>query len=231
MGIKFLHLNIEGRKHIEPITKFLESNEIEVCCFQEIDEETTKLFCNKFGFQCVYVDMGLVKSLNRTQGIAILSKLPIVSTEEKFLIRIPSDYQYGYENFKVLMATIEKSGESYKIITVHLPVHRPGHIISPFQLETYAELKKVLDDIDSFLLTGDFNAPRGTVIFDELAKKYKDNMPMDLTSSLDPILHKAAPLEYVVDGIFTTSSYMVSDVKIHNGISDHKGVSGILSKI
>ena len=79
------------------------------------------------------------------------------------------------------------------------------------------------------MFLADTNAPRGTFIFDDLAKNYKDNIPESLSSTLDPILHRAKGIEYVVDCVFSTKNYEVSDVKIHEGVSDHKGISGILT--
>lgn len=125
--------------------------------------------------------------------------------------------------------TIDIEGSVFNIATCHLPVNYPGNIISPLQMEVFDRLKENLPVSGELFLTGDFNSPRGTFIFDSLANIFVDNVPKDLVSSLDPVLHRAPNLNYVVDGIFSTKGYKVSDMVIHTGLSDHKGISGILS--
>ena len=71
------------------------------------------------------------------------------------------------------------------------------------------------------MLCGDFNAPRGGEIFGLLAQKYKDNVPQKYTTSIDGILHRAGPLPFMVDGLFSTPGYTVSHVEMVCGISDH----------
>jgi hypothetical protein len=51
-----------------------------------------------------------------------------------------------------------------------------------------------------------------------------DHLPANVTSTLDPQFHRAKGLEYVVDTIFSTPEYEVTEVRVLNGISDHKGI-------
>jgi endonuclease/exonuclease/phosphatase family metal-dependent hydrolase len=87
-----------------------------------------------------------------------------------------------------------------------------------------------LSGLPDFILTGDFNAPRGRATWDTLAAKYKDNIPARYTSSIDPS-HRAGESPYVVDGIFTTPEYEARNVELHEGISDHKAVTATVVKV
>jgi endonuclease/exonuclease/phosphatase family metal-dependent hydrolase len=228
--IKFLHLNVEGRKHIDRITEFLDTREIEVICAQEMYEETAKLLSDKYGYKYIHAPMKMVSGEVEAKGTAILSKL-LIKNSEKILINVAaSNYRYGFFEFTCTLADIEKEGKVFRFLTVHLPVEYPGENVSPFQLETYEKFKEILKNKGEFMLTGDFNAPRGTIIFDSLAQTYKDNIPVEIISTIDDVLHRSAPLHYVVDGIFTTPGFKVSAIAIHDGLSDHKGITGSLCK-
>ena len=87
-----------------------------------------------------------------------------------------------------------------------------------------------LNGTGEFVLCGDFNAPRGGEMFAELSSRYTDNVPASYLSSLDPKLHRAGNLERMVDGIFTTPTYLVSDVEMYSGISDHCAFTATLQK-
>lgn len=82
-------------------------------------------------------------------------------------------------------------------------------------------LLKFLSEIPEFILCGDFNAPRGGIIFDTIASKYKDNIPSEINTTIDKNLHKAGDLKLVVDGLFTTPSYQITSIKIIDSLSDH----------
>ena len=49
MSIKFLQLNVEKKAHIESVSNFLKENDFDVCCFQEMHEDTAKDLAEKYG--------------------------------------------------------------------------------------------------------------------------------------------------------------------------------------
>lgn len=228
MKIRFLHLNIEGRKHTDRIFAFLRNHEFDILCMQEVFLDTAVLISKNFGFEYVFVNLEL-KDSNESKGNAIFSKNGFVSKKEVLTIDFPKDCGWAYKTDKLLVVSIEKDKTLFNIATAHLPVNYPGNEISAIQLETFDRLKDELVKFDELFLTGDFNSPRGTIIFDSLANHFTDNVPKDEVSTLDPVLHRAGFLHYVVDGVFTTKGYRVTDVVVNTGLSDHKGISGILS--
>jgi hypothetical protein len=53
---------------------------------------------------------------------------------------------------------------------------------------------------------------------------YKDNVPKEVDSTIDPVLHRAKDIRYMVDGVFSTPAYKVSEVEVREGVSDHKAI-------
>jgi endonuclease/exonuclease/phosphatase family metal-dependent hydrolase len=129
-------------------------------------------------------------------------------------------------NLVLACGDFKKDGESYRVLTTHFTYTRDG-VATAFQLAHLDLLFQKLENIGGdFILTGDFNAPRGRETWNRLAAKYADNIPLSYTSSLDPILHKAAAQKfpYVVDGCFTTSGYKAKEVRLVSGVSDHMAI-------
>lgn len=71
---------------------------------------------------------------------------------------------------------------------------------------------------------GDFNAPRGRTVWAKLAEKYRDNIPLEIESTIDPQFHKDKTISYVVDGILSSASYEVREVRVVGSLSDHKAL-------
>jgi endonuclease/exonuclease/phosphatase family metal-dependent hydrolase len=128
----------------------------------------------------------------------------------------------------MLSCEIEKEGETFRVATTHF-TWTPDGSADDYQRADVKKLLAILGGMGEFVLTGDFNAPRGGEIFGTLAEKYKDNVPSHYTTSIDGALHRAGPLELMVDGIFSTPGYAVSDVELVAGVSDHKAIVATVS--
>lgn len=85
-----------------------------------------------------------------------------------------------------------------------------------------------------FVFCGDFNAPRGGEIFSMLSSKYRDNIPKEVTTTLDRNLHRNGEdegfPEIVVDGLFSAGSHQAHDTRVVRGVSDHCAVISFLSQ-
>ncbi len=168
-------------------------------------------------------------------GDAILSRLPLIRFSEEYYHNTKDPLPHhtpgvpGSTASSLLMAEVEKEGELFRIGTTHF-TWADGGGTNDMQKEHLVKLFALLDAKGEFVLTGDFNAPRGGEIFSAFAAKYADNIPPHITTSIDGSLHRAGPLPYMVDGIFSTPEYKVSDVVLHEGLSDHYGFTATISR-
>lgn len=174
-------------------------------------------------------------------GIGIFSRLPFTD--------VTSDYYYKASDslpmftFKdgimdetkiwrgLLRVTVEKDESFYTIATTHF-TRTPDGSTSDKQREDLKNLLAITKKCPELILCGDFNAPRGGEIFGILADMYTDSIPPEYLSSLDPKLHQlrgSKPL--MVDGLFTTSEYRATDVKLTVGVSDHMAITALVSRV
>lgn len=115
------------------------------------------------------------------------------------------------------------------LATTHFPWTDGGQP-SDFQYDAVDRLIRLLGD-DPLVLCGDFNAPRGGPIFDRLARRWADSIPAGVSTSIDPNLHRAGALDLMVDGLFATRDFVVDDVHLHTGLSDHQGVTATVRRL
>ena len=124
---------------------------------------------------------------------------------------------------------ISADGQIFSISTTHF-TWTPDGDANEYQRKDLENLMKILDGYKSFVLAGDFNAPRGREIFSAIAAKYKDNIPLEYVSSIDSNLHRAPGLKLMVDGLFSTPDYKVEDAELVCGVSDHCAIVAKISK-
>ena len=237
--LQLLQLNIERDKHFDRIIPFLAEHKPDVVCVQEISEHSVPRL-ESLGYTSYFVPMNNREAEEGrfVQGVALFSLAPMHRTwavqyggpigdlpeyrDESEAIKHDS------QQYVAIFGEVTKDGTLFRIGTTHFPWTAGGEA-SDFQRADMQNLISVLDEIGSFVFTGDFNAPRGGEIFSLLAKSYKDDVPAQYTSSIDGSLHKAGPLPYMVDGIFSTPDYHVSDVTMHTGVSDHCALTATVS--
>ena len=69
-----------------------------------------------------------------------------------------------------------------------------------------------------------------TEIFSAFTKHLTDNLPPEIDSTLDPVLHRVPGLHLAVDTIFSTPEYVVKKVRTIAGVSDHKAIVGEIER-
>lgn len=165
-------------------------------------------------------------------GIAILSRLKIKKGEALYYNGAP-DMLVNFMPEKttqssvcraILVANLEFKDDIFFVSTTHFTWSEKG-LPSYQQLQNLESLLKNLKSYPEIILCGDFNAPRGGVIFNKLSSLYKDNIPDFYTTSIDKNLHYAGEVNLMVDGLFSTKKYKVSDVKLISGVSDHLAIT------
>jgi len=233
-ALKLIQLNIEHGKHLERTMHFLQERAPDVLCVQELYADLVPQFEKTLGVRGVFEPMCLYEG--KAEGIGIFSKYKIVGqraipyggSTEKLPVHdnVSIEAMHDSRRFTLLVTDIEKEGVVFRIGTTHFSVTKQGQA-TDFQRKDMATLLSVLREEGDLVFTGDFNAPRGGEIFSLLAAQYKDNVPPQYKTSIDIDLHrngKTSPHELIdkmVDGIFSTSVYKVSDVEMVSGVSDH----------
>jgi exonuclease III len=255
-SIKLVSVNLELDRHLENVSNFLEKTKAEVICLQEIFEKDFLFFKEKFEMHGVFSPMVILDTLDGKKdflGVAILSKYEIKKTEEFYYTGDRKNIKYWdpkvltltsgsitkedlilldqIQSRVFLFASLEKKSKEYNFSTTHF-TWTPDGKENEFQDRDIRELLSFTTKKDSLILCGDFNVARGdSKIYEILSEEYKDNIPEKYDSSIDPNLHRTKGLKRMVDYIFSTNDYLVENVELVEGVSDHKAVIGEVSKI
>ena len=238
--IKLLTLNIEGDKHLAEIRNLLKEEKPDVGCFQEVTE-------NGFGQLLLEGYSGhFIPMMNREHeheydwgffggmAYAVRCSHQLLDTQRYTPSHERPPTKYARHRYLAIIQA--QSDSTYTIGATHF-TWTPDGLPNEEQWRDYRQFNEVLScyEEEGIVLCGDFNAHRGkNDIYIDLAKRFKDNLPAEIKSTIDPRLHRANQngnrLEEVVDTIFTTPHYHVSNVRVISGVSDHMAVVGMVSK-
>ncbi len=137
---------------------------------------------------------------------------------------------FNQKNQMLAFCEVEKEGTVFKIYNTHFTWTADGEP-DDLQRNDMQSMLRILKAAGEFILCGDFNVPRGGELFGLLAEHYKDNVPPHYTTSIDGDLHRRGQLNRMVDGMFSTPGYVVSDFEMVSGVSDHRALVATVSKI
>lgn len=236
-NLRLLQLNVQNNKHWGRITPFLEKEPFDIICLQELNEEDAMRLKAELGLSLHFVPR--TKFSGKVQGVGIFSKSPIVGTRAHWyggireiveFINGSAEEKFMSQQFMLTVADIEHEGKILTIASTHFPWTPDGSASEEQRVAARALFEALTEEKAGFVLCGDFNAPRGGEIWGLFAERYKDNIPEHYTTSIDKDLHRSGGLEYVVDGIFTTPEYEVSNVERVCGLSDHCAFTAEISK-
>lgn len=236
---RLISLNVERSKHLDRFIPFLKAQTPDIVCLQELTADDIPRIQSATGLaHCHYVPMAVHPLDRKTFGAGILARKPFWKTDgvmyagtgEGTLLFDRSSPESRLETCRYVVAMVDLTvaGHLLTVGTTHFPWTPDGHS-RPFQTEAVQAMTAALRDAP-IILTGDFNAPRGGAVFAEMARVWRDCVPPDVTTSLDPELHRAGPLDLMVDGIFASHHFRVDDVRLHTGVSDHQALSADVSR-
>lgn len=233
MSLSLVHVNIERDRHLERLKPFLAERMPDVLCVQEIFEKDVPFFEDILDAEGFFVARHLFEHPERgslVEGLAIFSRSGFASTSShlvggngrdlKIFDKATPESRMQTQRYELIVADIPYEGMTHRIATTHLPVTAEA-IVDDIQRGVMRNVLSVLSTCGEFVLTGDLNTPRGDEVFSAIAAVYHDNVPAQYTSSIDGSLHRAGPLPYMVDGIFTTPAYQATNVEMVCGVSDH----------
>jgi endonuclease/exonuclease/phosphatase family metal-dependent hydrolase len=227
-------LNIERSRHLARFIPFLAERKPDVVCLQELDEGDIPRIMAEVGLgHCHFAPMARLSADTRPFGIAILTRTPPESAETlpyagggsgtEVFDRRDAETRVATCRYVLACVKIDIGDTRFTIATTHFPWTPEGDA-RPFQFDAAEALIRTLGTAP-VILAGDFNAPRGGPVFARLSAIWQDCIPPDITSSLDPELHRAGPLDLMVDGLFATPDYRIDDVQFHTGVSDHRAIT------
>ncbi len=238
VSLSVLQLNVERAKHLATVVPFLKERMPEVVCLQELQEKDIPLFEGVLEAKCHFVPMALhpAEGDPSVMGAGIFSRFPVKNLKIEYYYGEGKNFSmfvpYTTEGFHraFVYCDVEKEGTIFRIGTTHFTWSSDGEA-SELQRTDLKLLLPILEKAGEIVFMGDFNAPRGKEIFDEIAGVYKDNVPLKYIDSLDDDLHRRRDLKLMVDGLFSTPGYIVSDVEMICGLSDHCALVGNISKV
>ncbi len=243
-ALKLISINIEGSKHLTEVTAFVREQRPDVVCLQEVFESDFPQIKTQLQMEGTWVPIAYVKQ-NRPGnngdfekwGIAILSRLPLNDVLFEYYFRFGNEdtphhvlHVHNSLSRAILWGKVTKDGQQFTVATTHF-TWALGMEATDEQKRDLISLKKVLTQIPEIILCGDFNAPRGGAVFTELSQMYQDNIPADITTTIDQNLHKVKGIQYVVDVLFTSAEYQVKNVQVVCDVSDHCAVVGEIERV
>ncbi len=242
MSIKVISVNIEGDNHFDTVFAFIERENPDVVCMQEVYEVDLPLFCTRLSPTYRYLPLSTVSAPNPfrkaqkgAEGVVIFSKLPIHDSGSFYYESEPIDttiLDSRPEGSRrgLVWIDIEVGGKIYRIATTHFTWSWKGEVTT-LQKADLGNLMRELEAVKPTLLCGDFNTPRGSEIFDHLATVFTDMIPPTVTTTIDQNLHRVSGIQFVVDGFFVAPGYTASNVRVLDGVSDHCALVGELETV
>ncbi len=240
-GFKLISLNIEMNRHFDRFLPFLEKEKPDIVALQEVSEYDFPRLQEALGMEGRYEPMmeitapRLERTLGKgTVGLALFCRFPSTFHVEHYsgdasVVPLEQDDNQGVRG-SLLCAEFIAEGRQYIVGVTHF-TWTPDGEASVAQREHIAKLLSILSMHEQIVFCGDFNAPRGGEIWAKIASRYTDNIPSGYTSSVDPVLHRSKGLQVMVDGLFSTPEYRVSDARLVEGVSDHKAVVGFIERV
>lgn len=238
-SIKIVSLNIERSKHLDLVVPFLGGQKPDVVCVQELYERDISTIAYVVGPCIAFAPSGRHPADPPEQGsqmigVGIFTQLPVARKEVSYYMggeeqARTDESRTTTRNLGFIVCDVEKGGNIFRIGTLHF-MWTPDGKPNDEQRQCLTALSPVLGSYGEMVFVGDMNAPRGGEIFSALAEKYKDNIPAHYTTSIDKDIHRAGPLPYMVDGLFSTLDYVVSDVELCSGVSDHMAIVATIRK-
>lgn len=250
MAFSLLSLNTEGNVHFDVQLPFLQQQNADVVCLQEVFRADLPILEKILGKSYTYIPQATVQRDNPfvptrgDWGVLIATKLPIVDVQTFTYVGEENTLPVFFENpvpgntrtmqnsmnrVAIVMTVQDTNGEEATVATTHF-TWSPNGTSTPEQREDALSLKKHVSQYPSHILCGDLNAPRGGDTFALISEGYQDALPTDVLSTLDPVLHRAGHLEFTVDALLAHDEYEISDVEVHTGVSDHKAISARVGK-
>lgn len=240
MPVSFFSLNIEADRHLDKVASYLSANMPDVVFLQEVYKIHAEELAAQFDYHLTFVphvDFNISEHIFKPLGewgIATLTKVKPVNVQiayySEYPVVIPHEFMKTLKHPRALLVSeLVIEGKQYYFANTHFTWALTTDA-DVAQLPDYLRLQKLLDKVPSFVLAGDLNASRDSRVYQELASRYIDQLPSSIESTLDPVLFRKPELKLVVDHLFSTLDYLVENVQVLTGLSDHCGIAATITK-
>lgn len=229
---------MEKYRHIKRVLPVLAATDLDVICMQEVPEDMVGRIAERFHASAFY--RSLWKTWceefqeERSFGLAVFVRHGAAVHYDEFSYHTASSTDQPCPQDRIVQyITVEKDSVLYRIGNTHF-TWTPDALPNFEQYRDMSALLEVIGDRiadNDLILCGDFNAPRGGVIWRKLSLYLHDNIPPHLLTTLDQEYHRASPIFLVVDGMFTSNHYCVTDIEVVGGISDHMLIAGKVVRV
>ncbi len=236
--ITLFTLNIEGDRHLDKLQNFITEFSPTIVALQEIFQRDAEMIAKKNDYSCHYLPLSLAKTKTEPiqehpWGLAILTKLTVKNAQNYYYVGDNLPVQsYAYDKHPlddclkrgfINLELITPVGNTLRILTTKF-TWTPDGEASDEQRQDLIAFHNYLQNYDSLIFAGDFNAPRGREIYTKIKANYIDWLPDDVMTTIDQDLHKIKNLQLAVDSIFSTDDYQLESVEVKSGLSDHCGL-------
>jgi endonuclease/exonuclease/phosphatase family metal-dependent hydrolase len=235
--MKFITCNIEGDRHLAArLLPFFKQEAADVLCLQEVFAVDLPLLEAATSLRSIFVPQAQITQVNPhlpargDWGVAILAPEFVSWQAENYIgtaAVVPEFFANNDPNSMnrvLLSAQVKVAGEVFQIATTHFTWSGEG-VVNDEQRRAYAKLTPLLEGFEELIFCGDLNTPRGYELWDDLAKRYSDNIPSEIDTTVDRNLHKSGfDIRLVIDGLFTSQAYTAKQVRVVPNTSDHMAV-------
>lgn len=241
MSLTLFSLNIEADRHLEAVGDYLRTRSPDVVHLQEVYKIHAEAWAREFGYHLVFsphVDFNVHEHIYKPLGqwgIATLTKIKPSHVQTDYYSEPPIIIPHEFMKVKkhprslIIVHLADPSGQSYVFGNTHFTWAMPD-VAARDQAPDFTRFQTLLRPHSSIVFSGDFNAPRETMVYRTLSNQYRSWIPDSVDSTLDPELFRKPELKLVVDHLFSTPDYELTNVSVLTGLSDHCGLSATVSK-
>lgn len=253
MNLKIFQLNIWAGTNFPAIKNFLEKNDFDILCFQEVAgigtecgnvhgkidcfDELKKVLGKDYDAQQVITDRYTSNPKTSYQSVAIFYKkhFQLLDTQKVFLHTYKGLYPSDAKSFEdmtraFLDIQLLSENKSFHIVTTHLAWGKDKNE-RPHQREQNLKLINYMQTLQKpWILTGDFNIDPNQQSIVDLEKFSRDlTKEYNVANTVDPTMHvhwdKIKP-GFPIDYIFVSPDITVKDFNVLNTVhlSDHFGL-------
>lgn len=240
MSLNLFSLNVEGHKHIQRWLPVVQAGTYDVVLLQEVFEQDINLIAGALQMQAYFCPMLNVVEESKYKipplgkwGIALFTNLEHTPAQAEYYAGSEAVRNFEKPNDAsrvILSSIVQKEEKSFRVATTHF-TWTPDGESNAEQEADFEGLSKIIGTEVDWILAGDFNAPRGKKTFSQFTQFFKDNLPKEVTTTLDPELHYAGKLNLAVDTVFTTPHYLVEEIEVKMGLSDHCGLHAKIARV